>query len=170
MKNLTIILIILTFLSCKENNSQSFFSGELEKVNYWKNYLDTLESGSVVSFDYPSDNSVYRDGDDFYIENKFSSHDNTQKLGIFFSETKSNKIDSLIRYEKTKFDFEIEIIEDSVFVDNQNSLRVNFINNESKELIYRKVYLVKHDAVFEILDSNSDSEFYNKIISSIHIK
>jgi len=42
------------------------------------------------------------------------------------------------------------------------------VNNNKFE--FRRIYLVKNDFVFEILDSDADIDFYKKVINSIKIK
>ena len=87
--------------ACSENDSHRFNNNSIEEVNIWNNFTHTLTNGLVISFEFPSyETDVYRDGNDFFIESKTISHDNTNKLGIFLQKITVDKLDSLIFYNK----------------------------------------------------------------------
>jgi hypothetical protein len=186
MRYYTIALAIFLFIACstpdKENKSQISDSTNLEKLittaassidTNWVTYIDTINTGFVVSFKYPKHLFAEHFENAECIGKKIKMVDDGPMTTMDFSMWMDDisgvrPIDTLIQYNLQTLN--AEILKDTIVIANVKGTRVRFFARENKTKILRQsIYFSKYDIFFELDNDSLSANDFETFMKSLKI-
>ncbi|MES2591045.1 MAG: hypothetical protein V4608_04085 [Bacteroidota bacterium] len=167
------LLFLLELFSCptattEEKQTAQFSNEATATKNFkWKTYIDTVNIGFVLTFQYP-DNLVAESiengrcvGEPIKPEVVDGSVTNTMRWCVWMNDTtESQPIDSLIHSEKYFFKGHVTELRETITVQGIKAIRVTLTSDNKNDPYRQIIYLKKHSTLFEIINNYSaDKDF-----------
>jgi hypothetical protein len=191
MRYYTIVLTLFLFISCstpdKENKTQTRDSSNLVKPvttavspvdTNWVTYIDTINTGFVVSFKYSRHLFAEHFENAECIGKKIKLVDDgpmtTMDCSMWMddiSEGNVRPIDTLIQYGLQTLKVNAEVLKDTIVIANVKGTRARFYDRNDREKVLRQsVYFTKYDTFFELDNDSLRSSDFEMFVKSLKIE
>jgi len=150
-------IIVVTLLSCSTKSSNT------KSDSQWITYQDTIETGFILTFKYPT-NIVLADIIDNCrcvgekVKNKGADSTNTRQWCICMQDSIDYSIDYLISSWKSLYNDQVTEKRDTITIGNSKTLQIIFKSKTKIDSYRQLIYLNKYSTLFEIMNTNEATE------------
>ena len=177
------LLFLFEFISCttattEEKQTEQISNEKATTKNFkWKTYIDTVNVGFVLTFQYP-DNLVAESiengrcvGEPIKIDSIADSDvTNTMRWCVWMNDTtESQPIDSLIHSEKYFFKGHVTEQRETIIVHDRKAIRVTLTSDNKNDHYKQMIYLKKYSTIFEIINNYSADKDFEAFYNSLTI-